>query len=51
MRMMTTNGHGSEDPSARRVFYLDWHRVERALALFRLRVSELRERGWLEVRP
>jgi hypothetical protein len=32
------------------VFYHDWHRVERALALFRLEVAELSERGWREVR-
>ena len=28
------------------VCYRDWHRVERALAIFRLEVSELTERGW-----
>jgi hypothetical protein len=28
------------------VCYHDWHRVERALAIFRLEVSELTERGW-----
>jgi hypothetical protein len=26
--------------------YHDWHRVERALALFQLEVSELTARGW-----
>ncbi len=26
--------------------YLDWHRVERALALFEQEVSELRQQGW-----
>jgi hypothetical protein len=31
------------------VFYDDWHRVERALAMFRLEVSELTEHGWREV--
>ena len=33
----------------RHVFYDDWHRVERALAIFRLEVSELTERGWQEI--
>jgi hypothetical protein len=28
------------------VFYQDWHRVERTLAMFRLEVSELTARGW-----
>ena len=28
------------------VWYHDWHRVERALAMFRLEVSELTARGW-----
>jgi hypothetical protein len=32
------------------ICYHDWHRVERALARFRLEVSELTERGWREVR-
>ena len=31
------------------VCYHDWHRVERALAIFRLEVSELTARGWQEV--
>jgi len=26
--------------------YQDWHRVERALALFEFEVSELKEQGW-----
>ncbi len=26
--------------------YQDWHRVERALALFKREVSDLRARGW-----
>ena len=29
----------------------DWHRVERALAMFRSEVSELTERGWQIVTP
>ena len=33
----------------RHVFYDDWHRVERALAIFRLEVSELTARGWQEI--
>jgi hypothetical protein len=33
----------------RRVCYDDWHRVERALAIFKLEVSELTERGWTEI--
>ena len=28
--------------------YHDWHRVERALALFQLEVGELTQRGWQE---
>jgi hypothetical protein len=28
------------------VCYRDWHRVERALAIFQLEVSELTQRGW-----
>jgi hypothetical protein len=31
----------------RRVLYQDWHRVERARALFEREVSELTERGWV----
>lgn len=34
---------------ARHVYYHDWHRVERTLAVFRLEVSELTARGWQEV--
>jgi hypothetical protein len=30
------------------VCYHDWHRVERAVAMFRLEASELRERGWID---
>jgi hypothetical protein len=33
----------------RSVQYQDWHRVERALAMFHSEVAELMERGW-EVR-
>ena len=33
----------------RRVCYQDWHRVERALAMFRLEVSELTRLGWTEI--
>ena len=37
-----------EDRELRRHdFYQDWHRVERALALFELEVHRLRESGWL----
>ena len=28
------------------VWYRDWHRVERTLAMFRLEVSDLTARGW-----
>jgi hypothetical protein len=31
------------------VYYHDWHRVERALAMCRLEVSELTARGWQEI--
>lgn len=30
----------------RRVYYEDWHRVERALALFERELDELRGEGW-----
>jgi hypothetical protein len=33
----------------RHVVYDDWHRVERALAIFQLEVSELIERGWRQI--
>jgi hypothetical protein len=39
-----------EGELTRRV-YDDWHRVERALARFRLEVNQLREQGWHEARP
>ena len=36
-----------EDQELRRLdHYQDWHRVERALALFEREVLELREQGW-----
>ena len=33
----------------RHVFYDDWHRVERALAIFRLEASKLIELGWQQI--
>jgi hypothetical protein len=33
----------------RRDLYQDWHRVERARALFERETMELRESGWFEV--
>jgi hypothetical protein len=36
-----------EDRTVRRLsHYWDWHRVERALAAFKLEALELTERGW-----
>ena len=35
-----------EGETPKRVFYREWHRVERALALFRWEVSELTAHGW-----
>lgn len=36
-----------EDRTVRRLdHYRDWHRVERALALFEREVTELTQRGW-----
>ena len=32
----------------RRVHYTDWHRVERAVLMMSLEVSELEDNGWLE---
>jgi hypothetical protein len=32
------------------VWYRDWHRVERTLAIIRLEVSELTSRGWQEMK-
>jgi hypothetical protein len=37
-----------EGELTRHVYYHDWHRVERTLALFQLEVSKLTERGWRE---
>ena len=34
----------------RRVHYTDWHRVERAVLMLSLQVSELENNGWLETR-
>jgi hypothetical protein len=34
-----------------RALYHDWHRVERALVLFRLKISELTARGWVVGEP
>jgi len=38
-----------EGQKPQRVFYRDWHRVERALALFRWEVSVLMAHGWHRV--
>jgi hypothetical protein len=35
----------------RRVCYTDWHRVERAVQMMTLQVSELQENGWQETHP
>ena len=35
----------------RRVRYTDWHRVERAVQMLSLQVSELEENGWQERKP
>jgi hypothetical protein len=35
-----------DDRVSRRDHYQDWHRVERAMALFEREVEELRESGW-----
>ncbi|MGE3706363.1 MAG: hypothetical protein AB7I13_13915 [Vicinamibacterales bacterium] len=35
-----------DDRIRRHDYYQDWHRVERALALFQREVEELTERGW-----
>ena len=35
----------------RRVCYTDWHRVERAVLLLSLQVSELEENGWRQSQP
>jgi hypothetical protein len=35
----------------RRVYYTDWHRVERAVLMMNLQVSELEDEGWRESQP
>jgi hypothetical protein len=35
----------------RRVYYTDWHRVERAVLMMSLQVSELEDKGWRESQP
>ena len=35
----------------RRVHYTDWHRVERAVLIMSLQVSELEDSGWRESQP
>ena len=41
-----------EDDTVRRHdYYQDWHRVERALALFEREVDELTSRGWQLTHP
>jgi hypothetical protein len=35
----------------RRVYYTDWHRVERAALVMSLQVSELEDKGWRESQP
>jgi hypothetical protein len=37
-----------EGELTRHVYYHDWHRVERMLALFQLEVTNLTEHGWHE---
>jgi hypothetical protein len=37
-----------EGELTRHVYYHDWHRVERVLALFQLEVTNLTEHGWRE---
>ena len=32
----------------KQVFYQDWHRVERAVQIMTLRVTELEQNGWQE---
>jgi hypothetical protein len=31
----------------KQVRYTDWHRVERAMGMFRLEIDELEDRGWV----
>jgi len=35
----------------RRVYYTDWHRVERAVLMMSMQVSELQDNGWRESQP
>jgi hypothetical protein len=35
----------------RRVCYTDWHRVERAVQMMNMQVSELEESGWHVLQP
>ena len=35
--------------SPHRVYYRDWHRVERTLAIFRWEISELTALGWQRI--
>lgn len=36
-----------DEQIVRQVRYTDWHRVERALGIFRLEIGELENRGWV----
>lgn len=38
----------TEGGVVRQVKYVDWHRVERARAMFDLTVQTLRQQGWIE---
>jgi hypothetical protein len=40
-----------EGKLTRHVYYHDWHRVERVLALFQMEVSDLTQRGWQQTQP
>jgi hypothetical protein len=40
-----------DEGETRHVVYDDWHRVERALAMFKLEVSELTQLGWQQIEP
>jgi hypothetical protein len=35
-----------DDRVLKQICYTDWHRVERALSVFRLQIGELEGRGW-----
>jgi hypothetical protein len=37
-----------DDRVLRRVLYTDWHRVERAAAVFGLETRALQQQGWME---